>query len=207
MNNIFKLLRIVIFFTLSNCVAQSNLELKIIDSKIENDKWLNVELINNSKFDYCFVMDTIRFWRDEPFAQSDFFLNPDVVLYDIKSKRKVTEMISVSTSQFDDKEIKHDNNFVLYVKPQLITLKKHHVLKLKIPFSLIKKSILFKDENLCSYYKINKNNQYDGRIEYMITSNFIKKYFDKNVLDSLSIKGYNMFTGKLVSNKVPLILK
>jgi len=207
MNNIFNFLTPLIFFTLSNCVAQSNVELKIIDSKIENDNWATVELINNSKFDYCFVMDTIRFWRDEPFAQSDFFLNPDVVLYDMKSKRKVTEMISVSTSQFDDKSISHDNNCVLSVKPQLIKLKKHNKLKLKIPFNLIKKSILFKDENLYSYYKINKNNQYNGRIEYMVTNNFIKKYFKKNVLDSLSVKGYKLFTGKLLSNKVPLILK
>jgi hypothetical protein len=202
MERVLNLLKIAVVFMVSNCFAQSDIELRIIDSKLENGKWVNFELKNNSKFDYCFVMDTIHFWRDEPFAEGDVFLNPDVVLYDRKSKRKVTEMISVSTSELND----NDRQSVLHVRPQLITLKKHDTLKLRIPFSLIKKSILYEGDNLHSYYRINKKKKYNGRIEYMINETFIKKYFEQKVLDSLSDKGWKMFIGKLKSNMTQAVV-
>ena len=204
MKSFSNLLKIAIVFSISNCFAQQNIELRIIDSKIENGKWVNYELKNNSKFDYFFVMDTVRFWRDEPFFEQDIFLNPDVILYECKSNRKVIEMISVSTAELSNNKIDNIQS-VLHMKPQLITLKKHHVLKLRLPFSLIKKSILYKGDGLHTYYRINKKKKYNGQIEYMITDIFVKKYIKQKVLDSLSVKGWKMFTGKLKSKMTQLL--
>jgi hypothetical protein len=71
-----------------------------------------------------------------------------------------------------------------------------------MPFNLVKDI----DEETTIYYKLNDNEKYKCEIEYSIKKDFISKRFSNRVIDSVKKKGYKFFTGKLVSNKVPLIL-
>ena len=92
-----------------------------------------------------------------------------------------------------DKSFKNENT--------LIYLKSNSKIKLKIPFDL-KINYQYYDEP--AIYQINKKKKYFGRIEYMIQMEYFNKYISQDKLDSIKIKGYKLFTGKLKSNKIQL---
>lgn len=200
---------IIVLFIFSFGYSQNvkkNFELIILDSCLKDSRLLNVKLINNSKYNYCFVIDT-TYERSEPdFNQT--ILNPKVILYD-SNKRKV-DILSIKIrpddppidSLLDFTKIKEFKPWVSLAK--VICIKAKKSIYLKIPFDLV---IKYKNLESPGIYQINREKKYFGRIEYMIKREYIEKYIPKEKIDSLERKGCKFFTGKIVSTKVPLILK
>jgi hypothetical protein len=186
--------------------VKKDFELIISDTFLKDSRLVNVKLKNNTKYNYCFVIDT-TYERSEPdFNQT--IRNPKVILYDL-NKRKV-DILSIKIgpddppidSLFDFTKIKEPKPWDSPVKVIYIKAKKS--IYLKIPFDLV---IRYKNLESSGIYQINRKKKYFGRIEYMIKQEYIDKYIPKEKIDSLKHKGHSFFTGKLSSNKVPLILK
>ena len=186
--------------------VKKDFELIISDSYLKDSRLVNVKLKNNTKYNYCFVIDT-TYERSEPdFNQT--IRNPKVILYDL-NKRKV-DILSIKIgpddppidSLFDFTKIKEPKPWDSPVKVIYIKAKKS--IYLKIPFDLV---IRYKNLESSGIYQINRKKKYFGRIEYMIKQEYIDKYIPKEKIDSLKHKGHSFFTGRLISNKVPLILK
>ncbi len=71
-------------------------------------------------------------------------------------------------------------------------------LQLRIPFNLV---IKYLKDNTHQYYELNRSKKHKAQVEYLIKRDYIEKYIPKGKKD------YKFFTGKIISNKVPLILK
>jgi hypothetical protein len=84
-----------------------------------------------------------------------------------------------------------------------ILIKKGTNYKMKIPFFLVVKYMIDKSH---MYYDLDKKKKYRKKIFYAINREFIKKNLARNKIDSIEKKGIKIFIGKLVSNKVPLII-
>lgn len=186
--------------------VKKDFELVILDSYLKDYRLVNVELKNNTKYNYCFVMDT-TYERSEP-DFNETIHNPKVILYNLKNRK--VDILSIKVrpddppidSLFDFTKIEEFKPWTSPVKVIYVKAKKS--IHLKIPFNLI---IKYKNLESPGIYQINRKKKYLGRIEYMIKHEYIDKYIPKEKLDSLNHKGYKFFTGKIVSNKVPLILK
>ncbi|MFV8333287.1 hypothetical protein [Flavobacterium sp. GSP14] len=186
--------------------VKKDFELVILDSYLKDSRLVNVELKNNTKFNYCFVIDT-TYEKSEP----DFnptICNPKVILYNLKNREVEVLSIKMGTddppidSLLDFTKIKEFKPWVSLAK--VICIKAKKSIYLKIPFDLV---IKYKNLESPGIYQINRKKKYFGRIEYMIKREYIEKYIPKEKIDSLERKGYKFFTGKIVSTKVPLILK
>ena len=185
--------------------VKKDFELIISDSYLKDSKLVDVELKNNTKYNYCFVIDT-TYERSEPdFNQT--IQNPIVILYDSNMKEVDILLIKIEPddlpidSSFAFTKIKEFKPWVSPVK--VICIKAKKSIYLKIPFDLV---IKYKNLESSGIYQINRKKKYFGRIEYMIKQEYIDKYIPQQMIDSLKNKGYKFFTGKLVSNKVPLVL-
>ncbi|MCG9791983.1 hypothetical protein [Flavobacterium algicola] len=216
----------VIFFGLINLV-DSDTELHILNSNISSGSCVLIEFKNNSRYNYCFVVDTNYYSRDF-YPNRINFRNPKIFLYDISGNMtgmnvEIKDHISINDSIIRDHNKinslsrKGDtllvNEFKLYsdlnkngfVNTLMIyTVKPKQSLKLKVPFNLVTKYI---KDGVHEYYEVDSSKKYKARIEYMIKREYIEKYIPKEKINSLEKKGCKFFTGKLVSNKVPLILK
>lgn len=210
MNKIFCLILIsLLSFTK---YKEPNFSLKILSSKIKDGKNIIVELKNNTKYNYCFVMDTLFPYIEYPhYYYLDAFYNPKIVLYD-NSNNKVFELIkdeSIPEFSVNDSVISvNKNNSDEIIKTNrenfnFIMVKSHSAIQLKIPFKIITRL----NHGSFSYYKLEKGEDYYGKIDYLIKQKFIDKRISVKSRDSIHKIGYKFFTGKLVSNKVPLILK
>ena len=184
---------------------KKNFELVILDPYLKDHTMVSVLLKNNTKYNYCFVMDT-TYERSEPdFNQT--IHNPKVILYDLK-KRKV-DILSIK-GRPDDLPIDSINNLkkTKEFEPwtslaKIIYVNARKSLYLKIPFNLVRK---YKNLESPGIYQVSRKKKYLGRIEYMISCDYISKYISKKKLDSLNQKGYKFFNSEIFSNKVPLLL-
>lgn len=216
---------IALFFLING--RNSDLELKMLNSKLHNGDSVLIEFKNNSKYNYCFIIDTNFYSRDVYYNRGKF-QNPRVILYDnannmigvnveikdsgfyndsINLNNKKTNFLSKKSDTLIVDELKmysdlHKKGFVNTLN--VYKIKSGKSLRLKIPFNLVVKYL---KDNVHEYYEIDKSKKYKGRIEYLIKREYIEKYISKDKIDSLEKKGYKFFTGKLVSNKVPLTLK
>jgi hypothetical protein len=189
-----------------------NFALKILSSEIKNGKLVYFELTNNTNYNYCFVMDTLFLNREYPqYYYLDAFYNPKVVLFE-NNGTKVSELIkdesipelSINDSTMlgnVDKNIK--NKKINRENINLIIVKSHSKIKLKIPFELVTRL----DNESISYYRLESGVNYYGKIDYLIEQKFIDKRISIKKKDSVQRIGCRFFTGRLISNKVPLILK
>ncbi len=206
--------------------AQNQLKLEILNSYIKDGEFVDIELKNNTKDSYCFIVDTLFYSKDR-FTYDGNFHNPIVFLWDNHGK-EIPIIKEVKNHGYTNDSIhllnKEGTNFLSKKSDTLIvdefkmyynvykngfvsTLNIYKIepgksLQLKIPFNLVVKYL---KDNVHEYYKINKTKKYKGRIEYLIQRKYIEKYISKKTIDSLENKGYKFFTGKLCSNKVPLI--
>ena len=208
------------FLSLPNFI-KSNIELKILDTNIQSGSLVNVEFKNNTKSNFCFVIDTF-FYKSKRGYYGGKFLNPQIFLSDlrgnylpivreIKDPKRVDDTVSkenknLSFSKQKDTLVINENEMVAQKVQTLrfFVIKAGKSLKLKIPFSLVVKHSKKKE---FEFYDIDRTKKYKGNIEYVINQEFIKINCLKKVIDSVEKKGYKFFTGKLSSNKVPLILK
>lgn len=204
----------------------SDLNLKILNKVLVSGDFVNLVIKNNSTNQYCFVIDT-NFFSRSTFINNDIFQNPTVVLHD-KLGATIKKNIELRRSQYrlDSIGIKSKPNnailnvgdtlFVdelqmyskLYKKGFVNTLTIFNVnpkqsIIIKVPFNLVTK---YKKDNVKEYYDVKKTNNYDARIEYFVTRDFIQKSLSKAKIDSIESKGVKIFTGELVSNKIPLKL-
>ncbi|WP_296685643.1 hypothetical protein [Flavobacterium sp.] len=216
---------ITIFFLINGIDKNPNMEIKILNSNLKNGDTILIEFKNNTKYNYCFLIDANYYNRDVYFNRNKF-QNPKVVLYD-DSNRSFGVIWEIKDSGFHNDTIYFNkNNFLskrsdtlivnefnlyskLYKKGRFnntLTFYKVRAgksFKLKIPFHLV---VEYLKDNVHSYYEIDKSKKYKGRIEYFIKQNYINKYVSKHKIDSIENQGYKIFTGSLKSNKVPLLL-
>lgn len=211
------------FFLINN----ENLNLKVLNSNLVSGDSVDLMIKNNSDYTYCFVIDT-NFYSRNTFINNDIFQNPTIVLYNklgvkikkniqLKSSRYKLDSINVKNNFNDFLLNKGDTLFVdefkmysnLYKKGFVNTLAVFNIapkqsIKIKVPFNLVTQ---YKKDNIKEYYDINRMDDYKARIEYFITRDFVEKSISKARIDSIESRGIKIFTGKLVSNKISLILK
>lgn len=175
------------------------IEFLIIDKEIADKKNISVQLKNNSKFNYCFLIDTINYERNlQKFIPT--FYNPEIKLFDSKD----AELETIIKGAFDGTIGDYSNENKKFINPHLIFLKAGNTLNLKIPFNVI--SNYKYDGFNPNFYRIDKSKQYYGRIIYLLKTKYIKSILSKKRIDSITKKGYSFFTGELQSNKVPFII-
>ena len=188
-----------------------NFNLKILNSEIKNGKFIYFEITNNTNYNYCFVMDTLFLNREYPqYYYLDAFYNPKVVLFE-NNGAKVSELIkdeSMPELSINDSTMLGNVNKNIKIKKiypdniNLIIVKSHSKIILKINFELV----THLDNESMSYYKLERGVNYYGKIDYLIEQKFIDKRISIKKKDSLQRTGCRFFTGRLFSNKVPLIL-
>ena len=222
------LLYVLFVFNVISLKAQkSNLEFKLLNPTIKDGEFVHIVFKNSTKYNYCFIIDTLFYGKDQ-FSYDRNFHNPVVFLYDNKGS-EIPIIMEIKDSGFHNYSINlnsKNGNFLTKKSDTLLvdeskmyaklfkngfvnTLTIYKVesgksLQLKIPFNLV---IKYLKDNTHKYYEIDKSKKYKGRIEYLIKREYIEKYIPKGKIDSLEKKGYKFFTGKIVSNKAPLILK
>lgn len=203
------------------------INIKILNSELEDGQDVNIEINNNSKFNYCFVIDTSfyiqnRLSYDGNFDNFSISLCEDSTGKKISSSKEVNNHGSFNDSIFNQREkslIKKKNDTLLidehiyyrnlYKTGFVNTLYVYKIesgksLKLKIPFNLV---IKYMNQGVHQYYEIDRSKKYKAQIEYLIKREYIEKYILKSKIDSLEKNGYKFFTGKIISNKIPLVLK
>lgn len=199
---------LIIFFSFAE-YNKSDIRLRIINANIRDNEKITFQIENNSKIDYCFIIDTVF-----PIRSTDYYhdlnalINPKLTIYDSQNKINSIWVKDVSHDENSQNNANLDNyghnqKYAKEDKLSLIFVKANSSVKLNMPFHLVVRE----NKETIIYYKLNDNEKYKCEIEYSIKKDFINKRFSKSVIDSVKKKGYKLFTGKLVSNKIPLILK
>lgn len=222
------LLYVLFIFSLFSLKAQKHtLEFRVLNPAIHNGEFVDIVFKNNTKYNYCIVIDTL-FYSSNQFSYDGNFHNPVVFLYDRKGKdipiirevnnhrfsydsinlnRKKGNFLSKkSDTLLVDENVMYSNLFKNgFVNTlNVFEIKSGKSLQLKIPFNLV---IKYLKDDTHKYYEIDRSKKYEGQIVYLIKQEYIEKYISKEKIDSLEKKCFKFFTGRLVSNKVPLILK
>ncbi|MDX6188024.1 hypothetical protein SGQ83_01565 [Flavobacterium sp. Fl-318] len=199
----------------------------ILDSKLEDGQFVNVKIKNNSKLNYCFVIDTSFYTRnrlsyDGNFENFSIYLYKNGIEKKIPASKEVTNHIKFKDSIVDKRkgkaiEKKNDtlivdeyflykslykNGFVRTLS--VIKVKSGKSIYLRIPFNLV---IKYLNQGVNQYYNIDRTKKYSVGIEYMIKQEYIDKYIHKKEKNSFENEGYTFFIGSLVSNNVSLVLK
>ncbi len=210
-NKILLILLLITILSFTN-YTKPNFTLIILSSEIKNGNFIFFEISNNTNYDYCFVMDTLFLNKEYPqFYYLNAFYNPKIVLFENNGTR-VSEFIkdesipelSINNSTIIDIVDKNSKNKRTNSENlNLVIIKSHKKIKLKIPFELVTR---LNNESV-SYYKLKKGVNYHGKIDYLIEQKFIDKRISIKKKDSVQRIGCRFFTGRLISNKVPLILK
>nr|WP_315201014.1 hypothetical protein [uncultured Flavobacterium sp.] len=224
------LLYVLFVFTVCSLKAQKhNLEFKILNTNIHDGEFVNIVFKNNTKYNYCFVIDTLFYSKDQ-FSYDGNFHNPIVFLCDNRGKN-VPMILEIKDHGFHNDSINlklnsKKGNFLSKKSDTLLVdenkmysnlfkngfvntltifeIESGKSLQLKIPFNLV---IKYLKNNIHKYYEIDRLKQYKGQMVYLINREYIEKYISKEKINALEKKGFKFFTGSLASNKVPLILK
>lgn len=184
-------------------LSKPKIELHILDESIQSGRPVNIEIINNSKLNYCFVIDTL-FNKSNENYYGGLFLNPKIYLKDLKGfDVPIIREIRDHSQKKDTLVIEENNTNRISSSLRFIVVKAGKSLNIKIPFNLV---IKFSKNNIHEYYEINMKRKYNGIVSYVIDQNFINRNCSKNQIDSIKKKGYKIFMGSLYSNKVPLII-
>lgn len=199
---------LIIFFNFTK-YDKSDISLLILNANVRDDEKITFQIKNNSKNDYCFIMDTVFPERsNDYYYYLNTFINPKLVIYDSQDKinsRWVKDSHYYENSEKNTKfnDYEHNKRHVGDDKLSLIFVKANTSVKLNMPFNLF----IRENSETLVYYKLDNNKIYKCEIKYFIMKEFIGKRISSTVIDSVEKKGYKFFTGKLISNKVPLILK
>lgn len=199
---------LIIFFSFPE-YNKSDIRLSIINTNIRDNEKITFQIKNNSKINYCFIIDTIF-----PIRSNDYyhylnaFINPKLTIYDSQNKINSIWIKDISYDENSQNNTNlnnygHNQKYVKEDKLSLIFVKANTSVKLNMPFNLVVRE----NKETIIYYKLNDNEKYKCEIEYSIKKEFINKRISSRVMDSIKKKGYKFFIGKIVSNKVPLILK
>ena len=214
----------IFIFITSTFYGQNHKIICVLNEKsIKNNMFVEIEIKNQTKVNYCIVIDTL--YLVNRFAHEDTFQNP-LIFLENKNKKNI-DIIKITNTHCGFDSITPEKKIfftkmsgdTLLVNERVILkklfkngyksslniyqIKSMSNLKLKIPFNLFIRHT--KNDELESY-DIRKNENYTGKIKYRIQKEYIDKYIPQQTIDSLKNKGYKFFMGKLVSNKVPLVL-
>jgi hypothetical protein len=199
---------LIIFFSFTEH-NKPDIRLSILNTNIRDDEKITFQIENNSKNNYCFLMDTVF-----PIRSTDYFkdvcalINPKLTIYDSQNKTNSIWLKDVSYDENSQNSTNlnnysHNQKHVKEPKLSLIFVKVNSSVKMKMPFHLVVRET----EEMIVYYKLNDSEKYKCQIEYSIEKEVITKRISSRVMDSIKKKDYTFFTGKIVSNKVPLIFK
>jgi hypothetical protein len=221
------LLMLVLIFQYTLNLKAQNINLRILNSKLKDGETIDVEIKNNSRYNYCFVIDTL-FYIQNRLSYDGNFDNFSIYLYDDNAKTKIASSKEVnyhrsfkdSAFYYRKKNVFEKANDTLVIDERIfyknlykhgfinglniVEIKSGNSFYLKIPFNLV---IYYLSQGVYQYYATNRTKSYKIAIEYMIKQEYIYKYISRKKIDSLNMKGYKLFTGTLKSNKVPLVIK
>lgn len=182
----------------------------ITDLGVKNNSFINVSLYNNTKKNIYFPLDTSSLGEDIEFFsgvdEERFFLV-------MKNIQQIADSkwipIIAPCDEFDyigtvsDKWNEKIKNLEV---EDMVLLKKGDSTSFKIPFKLHHERI--KD---CYYeyvdYKNFKNGEYQVYLSYNLISKFERTFLKPSLINSLNKLGYEIYDGKLISNKVPLLVE
>lgn len=126
-----------------------------------------------------------------------------------KKNQQLSQIITIYMSIYAD--IKHnplykwDQKVKNKTTKDMLLLNPKQRISISFPYTLKKESEYF-DGN--SEYEItNRNEPHFIHYEYNAKAEHIKLLLKPALIDSMKIIGYELYTGKIVSNKVPLILQ
>ena len=103
---------VALFFLING--RNSDLELKMLNSKLHNGDSVLIEFKNNSKYNYCFIIDTNFYSRDVYYNRGKF-QNPRVILYD-NANNMIGVNVEIKDSGFYNDSINLNNkktNFLI----------------------------------------------------------------------------------------------
>lgn len=222
------LLFVLLVFSVFSLKAQKyNLECEILNTSLHDGEFVNIVFKNNTKYKHCVIIDTL-FYSKNKFSYDGNFHNPVLFLYNKKGiEVPIIREVKNSGFQYDSINLINEKGSFLIKKADTLLIDENKMyselnkngfintltiykiesgksLQLRIPFNLIVKYL---KDNVHEYYKMDKSKKYYGQIEYLIRQEYIEKYISKEKIDLLKKTGYKIFTGKLVSNKVPFIIE
>ena len=193
----------VIFVFILFGFSKPRIELYILDDSIQSGKQVNIELRNNSKSNFCFIIDTLFYNSNEDYYGGTF-INPKIFLTDLKGNDlPIIRGIKDSAQKNDTLKV-IDNTSKIGSSLRFFVVKAGKSLKLKIPFNLVVKFLKSKTHE---FYEIDKKRKYNGSVIYVINQNFIDRNCSKKQINSLKNNNIVLFNGSLSSNKVPLIFQ
>jgi len=209
---------ILISITLLACnnkkIEEKHNVLFLIESFDANkDSIIKVMLINNTNNNYYITMDTNRTYDYSAF---NYKINNSIILRPFVYNED--KLISTIGKGFTQKTIGIDRGKMKCIESEVnqsdafykdyIMLKNAVFIKRKssrymeIPFHLKYKSCYFTYN-----YDLEKNKQYELRLEYQMIKETIEKSVIKSKLDSVRKLGFTPYYEKIISNRVPIIIE
>jgi len=169
-------------------------------------------IINSSNENYFIIIDTNRIfdypslnnrYNESIHLKPVFYLGQDIT--NIRLETKVIKSIELDTNhyncmkrqrEFTDKYIKDFKNL-----KNILILKKHSKIKLKIPFKT-----KYENCNKCYNYLFDKENRYSIKFEYKLNEQLIEKEVSNAILLGLRNDSIKPFYDIITTNKVRLQL-
>ena len=196
-------MRKIFYFLLILTVSCSNLkstqtgdlQLKILESNINDNTEVEVEIINNSKKNYYLLLDTTSLHQQLNFYYGSF------MLYSMKfnicddSNNYIPQRLKVEcNNQFERKN---------FTTKDVLKIQKGEKIKLKIPFKI--------NHIVHEYCQIryqtelmNKDKKYYVQLTSDEPNDYVKTILSEEVKDSLKNLNYKLYDREILSNKVRL---
>jgi len=169
----------------------TDISLKILNKVVKNDHDVIFIIKNNSAKNYRMLLDTL-FFADTQY-DSEYFLNPYFTLSDSDGEEvvKVTKIVERSSSNKQPESL------------SLLKICAGKSLKFKIPFQINRRI----DNKVSTLFYVNRKRKYYVQIKYNLRSDFLTLKYVKNKINFNENNKLEIYSGTLISNKVPVIFK
>ena len=178
---------------------RSDISIKVTNRSIKDSTDLKITITNNTLKNYYLLYNTKSINDSmKEFNMGETLYTISAIIVDDKNSSLAVELFNESACSYYE---------LVHTTKDILTLKSKQKIKLSIPFRM--KVNISED---CQYRyvtdTIDLNKQYYVNASYRIDNEYFKKYaLPKTVKDSLEQMGYELYESKIISNKVPLILK
>lgn len=212
-----KLLLIIslLFFSIFNC---QDLKMAIVNDTIKKVSYYDqcnivYTITNTSDKDYYFILDSKEFNEDPEYSVELFYVGlPDYYVYE---KNEILKS-GMSSGKNGNTILNIDTSSDEFKKFSLQYSKFYNDYDLSIPYRMSKNIVFLKPKEtkvfttkvnfpnyMRRYYKMLNKRKYFFQISLNNPKEIISKYF--KAMPNFSKKDIKVFTGQIISNKVPLV--
>lgn len=193
---------------LQNEKHKSEIEMIIQNEQVKDSTNISIVIQNNSDKKYFLPIDTLLYRETLMLERANSFFFMKEIITD-KKNQQLTQALTIYMSIYADSKHNPFNKWNQKVKNKapkdMLLLNPKQKISISFPYTLKKESEYF-DSN--SQYEItNRNEPHFIHYEYNAKVEHVKLLLKPALIDSMKIIGYELYTGKIVSNKVPLILQ